>query len=48
MFTKEFQRFEQLLPDEQTYALLCDLMGKDSQPKHDFLFENLDFSEIRE
>lgn len=48
MFTKEFQRFEQLLPDKQTYTLLYDLMGKDSQPKHDFLFENLDFSEIRE
>lgn len=48
MFTREFQRFEQLLPDKQTYTLLYDLMGKDSQPKHDFLFENLDFSEIRE
>lgn len=48
MFMKEFQRFEQLLPDKQTYTLLYDLMGKDSQPKHDFLFENLDFSEIRE
>ena len=48
MFTPEFQRFEQLLPDNNTFNLLSELMGKDSQPKHDFIFNNLDFSEIRE
>lgn len=48
MFTPEFQRFEQLLPDNNTFNLLSELMGKDSQPKHDFIFNNLDFSQIRE
>lgn len=48
MFTEEFQRLDQLIPDEESYGLLASLMGKDSRPKHDFLFENLDFSEIKE
>lgn len=48
MFTEEFQRFEQLIPDKDTLELLNDLMGDDSAPKHDFIFDNLDFSEIRE
>lgn len=48
MFTPEFQRMEQLLPDEQTLPLLQSLMGKDSQPKRDFIFKNLDFSIIKE
>lgn len=48
MFTEEFQRFEQLIPDKDTFELLNDLMGDDSAPKHDFIFDNLDFSEIRE
>ena len=48
MFTEEFQRFEQLIPDKDTFELLNDLMGDDSTPKHDFIFDNLDFSEIRE
>lgn len=48
MFTEEFQRFEQLIPDKDTFELLSDLMGKDSAPKHEFIFDNLDFSEIRE
>lgn len=48
MFTTEFQRFEQLLPDESTLDLLGRLMGKDSAPKHDFIFENIDFSTIME
>lgn len=48
MFTEEFQRLEQLTPDETSLCWLSDLMGKDSQKKRDFIFENLDFSEIRE
>ena len=48
MFTSEFQRMEQLLPDENSLSLLYQLMGDDSEPKRDFIFENLDFSEIRE
>ena len=48
MFTKEFQRFEQLIPDEETFNLLNALMGKDSTPKYNFIFENIDFSTIME
>lgn len=48
MFTNEFQRIDTLLPDDKTYSLLSSLMGEDSQPKRDFIFENIDFSEIKE
>ena len=48
MFMPEFQRMDQLLPDKDTIDLLWDLMGKDSEPKRDFIFKHVDFSEIRE
>jgi DNA gyrase/topoisomerase IV subunit B len=48
MFSPEFQRIDQLIPDSETMVLLYDLMGDDSRKKHDFLFEYLDFSEIKE
>lgn len=48
MFSSEFQRIDQLMPDAETMTLLYDLMGDDSQKKHDFLFKYLDFSEIKE
>ena len=48
MFTPEFQKIDTLIPDEYTLPLLMDLMGDDSSKKHDFIFENLDFSTIRE
>ena len=48
MFTPEFQKIDTLIPDEYTLPLLMDLMGDDSSKKHDFIFDNLDFSEIRE
>ena len=48
MFTEEYQRMDQLVPDENTFFLLNDLMGKDSAPKKDFIFNNIDFAEIRE
>lgn len=48
MFTEEFQRIDILIPDEDSFSLLSSLMGEDSQPKHDFIFANIDFSEIRE
>jgi DNA gyrase subunit B len=48
MFNSEFQRMEQLIPDKETLPLLLDLMGKDSTPKRKFIFENIDFSEIKE
>ena len=48
MFTEEFQRMDQLIPDEESLYLLSQLMGKDSEPKRNFVFRNVDFSEIRE
>lgn len=48
MFTEEFQRMDQLVPDEDSLYVLSQLMGKDSGPKRDFVFKNVDFSEIRE
>lgn len=48
MFTSEFQRIDTLIPDAETFDILYSLMGKDSEPKHDFIFNNIDFSEIRE
>ena len=48
MFNSEFQRMEQLIPDKETLPLLLDLMGKDSTPKRKFIFDNIDFSEIKE
>ena len=48
MFIPENQHIDILIPNETTLPLLMSLMGKDSEPKHDFIFENIDFSEIRE
>ena len=48
MFSEEFQRMDQLIPDEDSLYLLSQLMGKDSEPKRDFVFKNVDFSEIKE
>lgn len=48
MFTPEYQRIDTLIPDENSLPLLMNLMGDDSEPKRNFIFENLDFSEIRE
>jgi hypothetical protein len=48
MFLPEFQKIDTLIPDEETLPLLSSLMGKDSKPKHDFIFNNIDFSEIKE
>lgn len=48
MFVPENQRIDTLIPDEDSLNLLLELMGKDSKPKHDFIFDNIDFSTIRE
>lgn len=48
MFTPEFQRMDKLEADGESLYLLTQLMGKDSGPKKEFIFKNVDFSEIRE
>lgn len=48
MFKDEFQRMEQIVPTEEALYLLEDLMGKAAEPRTEFIFENVDFSTIRE
>lgn len=48
MFDPAYQKLDVLKPDDDSLPLLTTLMSKDSEPKHDFIFENIDFSTIRE
>lgn len=48
MFTDEFQRMEQLIPDKKSLYLLEDLMGERVEPRREFIFNNIDFETIRE
>lgn len=48
MFTEEFQRLDRLIPDERSFKLLYQLMGEEVEPRTKFIFENIDFSTIRE
>ncbi len=48
MFDPTYQKLDVLKPDEDSLPLLTTLMSKDSEPKHDFIFENIDFSTIKE
>ena len=48
MFSDEFQRMEALIPDPDSIILLEELMGKDVAPRRDFVFNKIDFSEVRE
>lgn len=48
MFTPEFQRLDRLIPDERSFELLYQLMGEEVEPRTKFIFENIDFSTIRE
>lgn len=48
MFTPEHQRFDTFQTSPEARALLCALMGKDVEPRTEFIFKNVDFSTIRE
>ena len=48
MFNEKNQRIDVLIPDEDSIFLLEDLMGESVEPRRDFIFSNVDFSEIRE
>lgn len=48
MFTNEYQRMDVLEPTPEAMVLLEELMGKDVAPRAEFIFENVDFSELRE
>ena len=44
----ENQRMDVLEPNEEAIYLLEDLMGKDVEPRTEFIFKNVDFSMVRE
>lgn len=48
MFSKEYQRLDILEPNSKAVNLLYDLMGEDVEPRRDFIFNNVDFSKVRE
>lgn len=48
MFTPEFQRMDVLEPDPDSLYMLEELMGSDVEPRRNFIFNKIDFSEIRE
>lgn len=48
MFTKEFQRLDKIEYSPQAMKLLEDLMGTSVEPRRNFIFNNVDFSEVRE
>ena len=48
MFDEKNQRVDVLIPDEDSIFLLEELMGESVEPRRDFIFSNVDFSEIRE
>lgn len=48
MFNEKNQRMDVLIPDEDSIYLLEELMGEKVEPRRDFIFTNVDFSEIRE
>lgn len=48
MFTPEFQKLETLTPTLESIELLLDLMGEDVEPRREFIFSKVDFSEVRE
>mgnify|MGYP002515549603 CR=1 FL=1 len=48
MFSEEFQRMDRLEMTEGAAELLESLMGDDIQPRKDFVFSKIDFSQIKE
>lgn len=48
MFTAKNQRFDMFQTSPEARDLLYNLMGKDVEPRTDFIFRNVDFSMIRE
>lgn len=48
MFTPEFQRLDVLEADADSLFLLEQLMGESVEPRKQFIFNKIDFSEVRE
>ena len=48
MFTDEFQRMDVMEATPEALFILQQLMGEDVVPRKDYIFNKIDFSEIRE
>jgi len=48
MFTDEFQRMDVMEATPEALYVLQQLMGEDVAPRKDYIFNKIDFSEIRE
>ena len=48
MFSPEYQRLETIEYSDEGIELLQQLMGKEVAPRTDYIFKNVDFSEIKE
>ena len=48
MFTEKYQRLDILQPTENAIQLLYNSMGDDSSLRKEFIFNNVDFSQLRE
>ena len=48
MFTPEFQRMDKLEVNSDSIYLLEQLMGEDVTSRKNFIFNKIDFSEVRE
>lgn len=48
MFSDEFQRMDRLEVDDAAIQFLEELMGVEVEPRKDFVFNEIDFSQIRE
>ena len=48
MFSPQYQRMDRLEYDDAAIKLLEELMGDKSEPRTKYIFENIDFSLIRE
>lgn len=48
MFTEQYQRMEAMEYSDDALGILYDLMGEDVTPRKNFIFNNIDFSEITE
>lgn len=48
MFIEQYQRMEATEYSDEALGLLYDLMGEDVKSKKEFIFNNIDFSEVTE
>lgn len=46
MFNPEWQKMEQIQYSEEGIQSLLDLMGSDVEPRKDFVFNNIDFTQF--